>query len=136
MWGILVSVFLKLFDLFPILANRIRVRITVKYLRYQIQRSDSEVVIISPYSPSHYLAKLAFAHEGRPTTITELALLIDQTRLPSEHFKPLQLDKDYHEISAVFPVEESEAITEGTFEIRAQDAFGKLYRCRGHFPID
>lgn len=134
MWGILVSLFLKLFDFFPILANRTTVRITVKYLKYQLRQSDSG--IISPYSPSHYFAKLAFSHSGKPTTIIRLTLFIDKTQLPSEHFKPLKLEQGYREISAVFPIEESQAVTEGNFKIQAEATFGKPYKCTGYFPID
>lgn len=115
------------------------VRIRVKRLQYDLIRNDpdSEVVFISPY-PSRYYAEVEFSHRGKSTTIRNLTLIIDRRlKLEAAGFSPLKLEHgDYHEKILSFPVEENLAVEEGTFEIQAVDAFDKVYRCKGSFPID
>ncbi len=135
MWAALVNIFLNLFTRW---ADRPVVRISVKRLKYDLIRNDpdSEVVLISPW-PSRYYAKVGFSHHGKATTIKSLTLITDRRlRLEVAGFSPLKLEQgDYYEKVVVFPVEEKVVITEGAFEIQAIDAFDKVHRCRGCFPI-
>jgi len=140
MWDILAGVLLKLPDLLSKLADRTKVRISVKRLEYNLIRNDpdSEVVFISPY-PSRYYAEVGFSHRGKATTIRNLTLIIDgRLRLKAAGFSPLRLEHgDYCEKVIVFPVEESLAVRKGTFEIQTLDPFGKVYnKCKGRFPVD
>ena len=138
MWEILASVVLKLFDWFFKLADRTVVRIRAKYFKYELTRNDPDnlLMVITPY-PSRYHAKLGLSHRGRPTTIKNLTLVIGgRHKLASTSFNPVKLEHgDYREIDSIFPVEESLAVGEGTFEIQALDTFDKVYRCKGRFPI-
>lgn len=138
MWNILASVLLKLPDLLFRLADRTKIRISLKRLEYDLIRNepDSEVVFISPY-PSRYYAEVGFSHRGKATTIRNLTLVIDRKlRLEAAGFSPLKLEHgDYHELIVIFPVEESATVGEGNFEIQALDPFGKVYKCKGRFPV-
>jgi len=93
------------------------------------------VVFINPY-PSRYYAEVEFSHRGKAITIKELKLIIDNNlKLDAPEFSPLKLEHgDYHETIMIFPVQENQAIKEGTFEIRAVDGFNKVYQCKGQFP--
>lgn len=138
MWEIVAGIVLKIPDLFLRWADRTTVRLSVKRLEYDLIRNDpdSAVVLISPY-PSRYYAEVGFSHRGKPTTIKNLALVIDQTlNLEAADFSPLKLDHgDYYQKVITFPVQENSAVNEGTFEIRAIDTFDKVYRRKGRFPI-
>jgi len=140
MWEILASVALKLPDLILGLTGRTKVKIRVTHLKYQQIRNDpdSPIVIISPYSPSQYYAKLGFSHRGKPTTVRDLMLTIDRGhRLRAAGFKPLKLQHgDYHEVVVIFPIEENLAVTQGDFEIQAVDTFDNVHRCEGCFPVN
>ena len=131
-----VNIFLSMYSRW---ADRSVVRIRVKRLEYDLIRNDpdSELVFISPY-PSRYYAEVEFSHRGKTTTIRNLTLTIDdRLSLKAAGFNPLKLEHgDYHEKILSFPVEENLAVKEGTFEIQAADAFDKVYRCKGRFPIN
>lgn len=136
MFDTVVNVFLNVYSRW---VDRPVVRIRVKRLQYDLIRNDpdSEVVFISPY-PSRYYAEVEFSHRGKSTTIRNLTLIIDRRlKLEAAGFSPLKLEHgDYYEKILSFPVEENLAVEEGTFEIQAVDAFDKVYRCKGSFPID
>jgi hypothetical protein len=129
------NVFLNIFSRW---ADRPIVRVNVKHLEYDLIRNDpdSALVIISPY-PSRYYAEVEFSHRGKSTTIKQLKLIINnELSIEAAGFSPIKLEHgDYRKEIMSFPIEESQVITQGTFEIQAFDAFGKLYRRKGFFPI-
>ncbi len=119
-------------------ADRPVVRINVKHLEYDLVRNepDSVLVVISPY-PSRYHVEVEFSHRGKPTTIKQLKLIINnELSVDAVSFNPVKLEHgDYHKEVLSFPIEENHAIKQGTFEIQAFNGFGKSYRCKGLFPV-
>lgn len=138
MWEVIASMALKVPDLLLRLADRTRIKITVKHLEYDLIKNepDSSVVFIDPY-PSRYYARLGISHSGKPTTIKSLVLVIGgELKLEVRHFEPMKLEHgDYREVVVVFSVKEDIAVTGGSFELQAIDTFDKVYRFRGRFPI-
>ena len=138
MWDILASIALKLPDFFLRWADRTTVRISTKRLEYHLIRNDadSDIVVISPY-PSRYHAEIGFSHRGKAMTIKSLTLVVDhRLRLEAADFSPVRLEHgDYCKKVVSFPVEESLAIKEGTFELRVIDTFDNVHKDRGRFPI-
>ncbi|MDD5288189.1 MAG: hypothetical protein PHY28_03655 [Dehalococcoidales bacterium] len=133
MWDTVANVFLNIYSRW---ADRPVVSVDVKRLQYDLIRNepDSVLVVITPY-PSRYYAEIGFSHRGKATTIKNVMLIID-SKIEATGFTPLKLEHgDYHEETLSFPVSENSAVKEGTFEIQAIDGFNKVYKCRGHFPI-
>lgn len=135
MWDTIANIFLNIYSKW---ADRPVTKINVKHLEYDLVRNDpdSVLVIISPY-PSRYHAEVEFSHRGKSTTIKQLKLIINnELSLEAAGFNPVKLEHgDYHKGTLSFPVEENHAIMQGTFEIQAFDPFGKIYRCKGLFPV-
>lgn len=127
-----------LLNIFSRWADRPVVSINVKHLEYDLLRDDpdSVLVIISPY-PSRYHAEVEFSHRGKSTTVKQLKLVINnELNIEAVGFSPVKLEHgDYRRETLSFPIEENLAITEGTFQIQAFDSFGKVYRCKGIFPV-
>lgn len=137
MWEMLVTVLVKLPDWFSKLADRTVVRIKMNYFKYELFQNDadSSVVVITAY-PSRYHLKLGFANSGNTTTIQELRLIINSQILSPSIFEPLKLEHgDYKTTDAIFPVDETQAIDKGTYEIQAIYAFNKVCKSKGQFPI-
>ena len=115
------------------------VRIKVKRLKYDLVRNDPDSILvrITP-SPSRYYAEVEFSHHGKATTIKSLTLVVDgKLSLEAEGFGKLRLEHgDYCEKVIIFPVKESLAVSEGTFEVKAVATFDKVVcRYKGRFPI-
>ena len=127
-----------LLNIFSRWADRPLVRINVNHLEYDLVRNDpdSVLVVISPY-PSRYHAEVEFSHRGKSTTVKQFKLIINnELSIEAAGFSPVKLEHgDYRKETLSFPIEESQAIMQGTFEIQAFDAFGKSYRCKGLFPV-
>ncbi len=137
MWDTVANVFLNIYSKW---ADRPVVSVKVKRLEYDLIRNDpdSSLVFISPY-PSRYYAEVEFSHRGKATTIKDITLIIDNNlKIEASGFSPLKLEHgDYNKKTLSFPVKEDLAVKEGTFEIRAIDAFDKVFhRCRGRFPVN
>ena len=119
-------------------ADRPVVKINVKHLKYDLVRNDpdSVLVVVSPY-PSRYHAEIEFSHRGKPTTVKHLKLITNnELSLKAAGFNLVKLEHgDYRKETLSFPIEENHTIMQGTFEIQAFDGFGKLYRCKGLFPM-
>ena len=117
-------------------ADRPVTRVNVKHLEYDLIRNEpnSIITVITPY-PSRYYAKVEFAHRGKPTTIKKLVLVINgKLSLDVAGFSPIRLENgDYCEEPVSFPVEERLAIEEGNFEIRAVNAFNKVFTRNTNF---
>jgi hypothetical protein len=135
MWDTIINLVLNIYGKW---ADRSVTRITVKQLEFDLIRNDpnSIMVVITAY-PSRYYAKLGLSHRGKPTTIKEIFLIInDELKIKAADYNPIKLDHgDYHEVPVIFPVEEELAVEKGNFEIRALDTFDKLFKLKGPFPI-
>lgn len=120
-------------------ADRPVVSMKIKRLQYDLIRNeyDSVLVVITPY-PSRYYAEIEFAHRGKPTTIKGLTLIVDnRIKIGATGFSPLKLEPgDYHKEVTSFPISETSAVSEGTFEIQAVDGLNKVYKCSGRFPVN
>lgn len=121
------------------LADKTVVRLSVRELEYDFIRNDpGDILVVITPNPSRYYARVGFSHRGKPTTIRDLTLSIDgRLNLKAEGFNGLRLEHgDYREETLVFPVEKSNAVDSGWYEIKAIATFDKVIaRCKGRFPV-
>ena len=139
MWELVTSIVLKLGEFIFKFGERPKVSIEANEFHYDClnDNNDSSIVVITPY-PSRYYANLVFSNVGRRlTTIKQITVLINgELKLPPSTFEPIRLEPgESCEEFVTFPVPESSALTQGTFEIKVVDAFGNKFKCNGHFPL-
>lgn len=67
MWNVVANIFWNIYSKW---ADRSVVRISVKYMKYEmIQNDPNSIVIMITTDPSRYFTKIALAHSGKTITI-------------------------------------------------------------------
>lgn len=140
MWEILANFFLnKLPDFLQRLWEKPKIKIEVKRFNYSLleNKPGDSILVLSPHPSSYYL-ELSLSNLGRrKTTIVKIrALINNQIELVPSDFRPIPLGPGecFKEV-IIFPVEEQKAISQGPFELKVFEVFGKIFRFKGEFPI-
>ena len=108
----------------------------VNYLKYELIRNDNSHLVVLTANPSRYRLNIGFSNTGKTTTIEEMKLIINGQILSPNAFQPLKLERgDYKVIDPYFPIDESQALVKGTYEIQATYAVDKVCKIKGQFPI-